>query len=181
MSSSAVGLILLDSALNPITSNQEALRILAFPTNPESIDRIDLFLRDKVQANLIQARKAPTDPTFVAQFGSGNRRYFCTAFSVEAHLSGPSNPAVVLLLERNAQPFLDMSRLAARFHLTPRERETVEYLLQGLPTKTIARRMKVSPSTVNAFLRMVMVKVGATSRSGVIGKFVHPNPKIPNN
>jgi DNA-binding CsgD family transcriptional regulator len=84
-------------------------------------------------------------------------------------------PAIVLLLEREAQPFFDMPHAAAEFDLTPREQETVEHLLRGLTTKEIADRMKISPSTVNAFLRLVMVKIGVNSRSAVVHRILrHP-------
>ncbi len=180
MSGSSVGFILLDSNMNPVASNPEALRILSFPTNPEHINRVDLFLRDKVRASLVSARRPSPVPTsspssFVPEFRSGNRRYLCTAFVLDRNSNGTASSSVVLLLERNAQSFVDMSRISAQFDLTPRERETVEHLVQGLTTKEIARRMNVSPSTVNAFLRMVMVKMGATTRSGVVGKVVRRN------
>jgi len=32
--------------------------------------------------------------------------------------------------------------------------------------------MSISPNTVKAFLRLIMVKMGVTSRSGVVGKIL---------
>ena len=32
--------------------------------------------------------------------------------------------------------------------------------------------MSISPNTVKAFLRVIMVKMGVTSRSGVVGKIL---------
>jgi len=37
-------------------------------------------------------------------------------------------------------------------------------------SKEIAERMKISPSTVKAFLRLVMVKMSVSTRSGIVGK-----------
>ena len=42
----------------------------------------------------------------------------------------------------------------------------------GLSSKEIASRMSISPNTVKAFLRVIMVKMGVTSRSGVVGKIL---------
>jgi DNA-binding CsgD family transcriptional regulator len=56
------------------------------------------------------------------------------------------------------------------FDFTPREKETVELLMQGLTSKEIAERLKISPNTVKAFVRLVMVKMGVTTRSAVVGK-----------
>ena len=38
-------------------------------------------------------------------------------------------------------------------------------LLRGLTSKEIADEMRISPSTVKSFLKLVMTKVGATSRT----------------
>jgi len=46
----------------------------------------------------------------------------------------------------------------------------VEFLLQGLTSKEIANRMGISPNTVKAFLRLVMVKMKVSTRSGIAGK-----------
>jgi DNA-binding CsgD family transcriptional regulator len=68
-----------------------------------------------------------------------------------------------------------LTEIAERFGLTARERETVQYLLEGLTSKEIAQRMKISPNTVKAFLRLVMVKMGVSTRSGIIGRIVGPS------
>jgi hypothetical protein len=48
----------------------------------------------------------------------------------------------------------------------------VEFLLQGLTSKEIATRMQISPNTVKAFVRLVMVKMKVSTRSGITGKVV---------
>ena len=63
------------------------------------------------------------------------------------------------------------SEISAQFGLTQREGEAVEFLLQGLTSKEIATRMQISPNTVKAFLRLVMVKMKVSTRSGIAGKF----------
>jgi DNA-binding CsgD family transcriptional regulator len=77
---------------------------------------------------------------------------------------------VALLLERNTTSSLVLEEIAKQFDLTQRERETVELLLQGLTSKEIASRMAISPNTVKAFLRLVMVKMGVSTRSGIVGR-----------
>jgi DNA-binding CsgD family transcriptional regulator len=42
-------------------------------------------------------------------------------------------------------------------------------LIQGLTNKEIAGRMNISPNTVRAFIRMVMGKLGVSTRSGIVG------------
>ncbi|PYU54649.1 MAG: hypothetical protein DMG55_30720, partial [Acidobacteria bacterium] len=44
--------------------------------------------------------------------------------------------------------------------------------VQGLTGKAIANRMNISPNTVKAFLRMIMIKMGVSSRSEVVIKII---------
>jgi DNA-binding NarL/FixJ family response regulator len=48
-------------------------------------------------------------------------------------------------------------------------------LLQGLSDKEIAERMKVSPNTVKAFLRLIMLKMEVTSRAEIVAKIMMTN------
>ncbi len=60
--------------------------------------------------------------------------------------------------------------MAEQFHLTSREREAVEFLSEGLTSKEIAQRMGISPNTVKVFLRLVMIKMGVSTRAGIVAK-----------
>ncbi|PYM61035.1 MAG: DNA-binding response regulator, partial [Candidatus Rokuibacteriota bacterium] len=63
-----------------------------------------------------------------------------------------------------------------QFNLTRREREALESLLQGLSNKEIASRMNVSPNTVKAFLRLIMLKMEVTSRAAIVAKIMMSSP-----
>ena len=67
-----------------------------------------------------------------------------------------------------------MSQVAARFRLTPREQETLELLAIGLTNKEIADRMKISANTVKSFLKLLMIKMGVSTRSGIVGRSLQP-------
>ena len=172
MRRSDVGMVVLSPSFEPLAANHEAVRILAYPTEPKSIRRVDTFLADKLRISLI-ARNGHR-PAVVSEFRSGKRRYTCSAYRLEGNLNSQA-ANMILLLQRPAQRYIDLSSFWAEYPLTPRERESVEFLVQGLTTKEIANRMKVSPSTVSAFLRLVMVKIGTSSRSGIVGKVVKPH------
>jgi DNA-binding CsgD family transcriptional regulator len=48
----------------------------------------------------------------------------------------------------------------------------------GLTSKEVATRMNISPNTVTAFLRLIMVKMGVTTRSGIVGKLFDQHGEI---
>jgi DNA-binding CsgD family transcriptional regulator len=89
---------------------------------------------------------------------------------VDCNRNSPVQPAFAVLLERDAAASTGLTEISAQFNLTQRERETVEFLLQGLTSKEIATRMQISPNTVKAFLRLVMVKMKVSTRSGIAGR-----------
>jgi len=164
------GFLILDSKLNPIACNQQAITILTFPNLADQVKRVSVFLADKIRFSLVN-RQSKDSLEFVKEFRSGNRRYNCRFF----HLDSPDKGSlVVLILERYSSRSAALSQLSQEFDLTVREQETVQLLLQGLTSKEIAARMDISPSTVKAFLRLVMVKMGVSTRSGIVGRIVGP-------
>jgi DNA-binding CsgD family transcriptional regulator len=170
---SQAGVLLLDPALNAVAANPDAIQILAFPGKPDRIKRLDVYLADRVRAILVEGRSESLE--FVREFRSGSRIYTCKAFRLDAPTKG-ARLIIALLLERTSSGrSAALSDICQRFDLTQRERETVELLLQGLTSKEIANRMNISPNTVKAFLRLVMVKMGVSTRAGIVGRVVSPS------
>jgi DNA-binding CsgD family transcriptional regulator len=166
------GFLLVGPTLSPIACNAEAVQILTFPNTPAKIRRLNTFLADKVRSSLVD-RQAGESLDFVKEFKSGKRRYICRTFRLNSHDS-EDGLAVAVLMERHSSGNTALSQISKQFDLTERERQTVELLLQGLTSKEIAARMSISPNTVKAFLRLVMVKMGVSTRSGIVGKVVGP-------
>ena len=166
-----VGLLLMDSSLSPISCNDEMIRILSFPDVPEHIRRLDVFLTDTIRARLLD-RQSPQHSRFVTEFVSGKRRYCCWVFHLDRHLKGASQPALELLLERSSSGLLFLLRMAQLFNFSQREKQAVELLLLGLSNKEIANRMNISPNTVNTFFRLIMIKMGVSSRSGILARMI---------
>jgi len=96
---------------------------------------------------------------------------------VDSGAEDPSHPSIAILLERGPSGLVAMSQVSRQFNLTQREREVLEYTLQGLNSKAIANRMNISRNTVRAFLRMIMVKTGVSSRSAMVGKIMMTQPQ----
>jgi DNA-binding CsgD family transcriptional regulator len=168
---SVAGLLLLDSALNLISSDREAVQILSYPEKTVDIRRLDALLNGRIRAAIRDVRSSDQS-SVTTEYTSGRRRYICRVFRLDSGSKGRGLPSVAVLLERSPSGLVPMSQICQRFNLSRRERETVEYLLQGLSSKEIADRMKISPNTVNTFFRLVMLKIGVSTRSGILAKMI---------
>jgi DNA-binding CsgD family transcriptional regulator len=166
----SAGFVLMDSSLSPISYNAEAVEVLGYPDKPANPRRSDMFLA-KICSTLLSKRPLG-DARFVTEFRSGRRRYFCRAFIVDAHANDAAHPSIAVLLERGPSGLVPLSKISQQFNLTQREGEALAYLLQGMSSKEIANRMNISPNTVKAFMRMIMIKTRVSSRSAVFGKII---------
>ena len=172
------GFLLLDSSLNVVAFNQEALQVFAFPEKIERLRYPAQFLADKVRTVLVNHRDAE-HVTFIKIYKSGMRRYTCRAFRLDGDDHTHARHWTALLVERYSAAIWTVPELAQQFDLTAREQQVVELLLQGMTSKEIATRMNISPNTVKAFLRLVMVKMDVSTRSGILGKMVGFSPLKP--
>jgi DNA-binding CsgD family transcriptional regulator len=168
----ALGFVVADSSLRPLSANHEAIAILLYPGASEPPHSFTEAFEKKIRSGLLRAQRLsssqnPTNP--VIQFKSGRREYLCRAFLLDHESNkGISDAAAVLVvMERRASGCLAMCQLTQQFNLTHREEEVLTLLLQGLSSKEMAGRMRISLNTVKAFIRLVMIKMGASSRSEI--------------
>lgn len=166
---SPLGFLLLDSAHRPIYFNPEAIRILTFSVRPGSLRPLKVIVAKKARSIFFRYHPSPRSDSFT-KFVSGQRCYLCRLIDLPWPPGSPSQHLVALLLERKPPRRGDASRVARRYNLTTREQKTVELLMKGLTSKEIASRMQVSPNTVKSHLRMVMIKMRVSTRSGIMGK-----------
>jgi DNA-binding CsgD family transcriptional regulator len=88
--------------------------------------------------------------------------------------------ALMNLIHRAIAPLLEPepSPLAQRFStLSPRLRETAEYLLTRLTEKEIASRMGLSPHTVHSYVKQIYVHVGVESRAELMAMSLQGSDK----
>ena len=166
---SSSGFLLLNSSRKPIFINPVASQILLYPQTIETNKNLCESLANKVESALFSQQHFCV-PSMITRFQSGKRSYLCRSFWVGKVNHAKSEPLLAVIFERSPERFVALSQLSERFHLTGREQEVSQYLLQGMTSKEIAMRMAISPNTVKAFLRLIMVKMGVSTRSGIVAK-----------
>ena len=173
---SSEGFLLLDPSMNPIFVNPAAAQILVYPQKPETRRNVDSDLASRIRLTLFSEQPS-NGSALVPKFQSGRRTYLCRSFRVSGMSNGDSQAALAVLFERgSAKSAASLARLSERFHLTTREQEVAQFLSQGLTSKEIGMRMQISPNTVKAFLRLIMVKMGVSTRSAIVGKALTTEP-----
>jgi DNA-binding CsgD family transcriptional regulator len=168
---SGVGFLMLDCSLIVVSFNAEAVGILGYPDNVATLASSTAVLTQEIRSKLVNWPFLG-ESVFATEFRSGRRRYFCRAFLVDSSPQSLTEPSIAILLERGPSGLVGLAQVCEQFNLTRREHEVLEYLLQGMGSKDIAKRMNVSPNTVKAFLRLIMIKMGVSSRSAIVGKIV---------
>ncbi len=170
-----MGLILLDSSLTPIAFNREAVSILNYAN--DSIPKQEPVPRLPVEI-LESARKSENSDgsNVVTYITAGKRRYVCQSCSLIGNEGLPSI-IIAILLHRNSTASEAISEVAIDFHLTERETQALSGICLGLSSKELAKRMDISPNTVKAFLRIIMVKMGVTTRAAVVAKILERNAR----
>ena len=161
------GFILADPELNPLYANEEAKKIVTYPEDPRRFPSAWALMRERIFTLKSKQNSSLASASHV-EFLSGRRKYVGLAIPL-AKWGRPPAAAVAVVLERSGAASQGAAELSESFHLTEREREVVELLIQGLTNKEIAGRMNISPNTVRAFIRMVMGKLGVSTRSGIVG------------
>ena len=164
----STGLALLSLDFKLLYADASAITILSYPDPPKD----PAGLQKRVDALVEEARGSPT-PVPSQLFASGRRTYACRVMRLEPQHPSAKAAAIALLFERVHRREVDYLLAAgALFHLSPRQRETVWGVMQGLTTKEIAAQMGVSPHTVKQFIRQSMDKLGVTTRAGIVGRVV---------
>src|SRR5438552_10508143 len=157
-----LGFLLLASDLRLLYLNPAATQILAYPDTPPSIGPLDSFLLRKIRAVFFANGN---NGQFASEFLSGRRRYLSRVYCLSPPSNqAPDHPALAVILERVSRTSFDAAQVAAQYHLTPREWETLQYLMEGLTNKEIGHRMNISPNTVKGYLMLIMMKLGVSMR-----------------
>jgi DNA-binding CsgD family transcriptional regulator len=160
-----MGVLLLDRDLRPCGAT-EAARSWFSALNPAGIpfpDGIPGLVWSVVGRLIAHERGEDTRraPRVRAHTGAGS-----WALVEAARLDGASAGIAVSIRAAGVEDVLGLVSLASG--LTPRERELVTLLLEGLDTRELAERLFISRHTVQDHLKSVFEKVGVRSRRELV-------------
>jgi DNA-binding CsgD family transcriptional regulator len=163
------GFILTNAEGKPLYANAKAKTIVTYPEGPRRFPSAwAALMRQRIFTPTGKQSSSLASSSHV-EFLSGRRKYVGLAIRLAKWRRPPAAASVAVVLERNDAASRGAAEVSKSFRLTERERGVVEHLIQGLTNKEIAGRMNISPNTVRAFIRMVMGKLGVSTRSGIVG------------
>jgi DNA-binding CsgD family transcriptional regulator len=170
------GFVLMDLALRPIAMDWGATCILEACTREEHVRSQNGPESSQNVPTLRHIRQLATqEPSNQKKrFHIGNQIYSARTYRLLPQTASFPE-AIAVLLRRECDAADVVLEAAAAYDLTQREREVVRGLAMGLTSKEIAAQMGISPATVSSFLHLVMVKVGAPNRAGIVAKLVSEN------
>jgi DNA-binding CsgD family transcriptional regulator len=162
------GLIVMDMTLQTIVFDRGAASILN-RTDAKDAKQDKDFCIPKEIMDVIRSRKPAEVCSVKTRCRIGKSEYLCRVHIVEPQDGLLMQPIVVLHLERDSANDA-LNDLASSSKLTAREVEALKGIIKGLTSKEMGRRMNISPNTVRAFLRLIMIKMGVTTRGEVFAK-----------
>lgn len=120
--------------------------------------------------NLLNTRnKSDGTPLFLTAHG---REYSCRVFELKPWSDDIVPPVTALYFRQEKSVMETVFQVSEEYHLTDREQEALIGVAMGLSSKELAVRMNISPNTVKAFLRLVKIKMGSSTRAGIVGKLI---------
>lgn len=170
---SRLGLIILNRALQPLAADHGARMILAdCDGHPEDLSSTDVADIPPAVAELLRSRSWTSVSGTSVMLRGSDANYKCTLFRVESQTPAPDPAMMVLHFERGISPEDAIHHIAESCNLTLRELEVLRGLSMGMTSKEIAAQLEISPNTVKSYIRLIMVKIGVTTRSGIVGKLL---------
>ena len=164
------GVILMDRFLQPIGMDDGAQEILN-----DIGDGLKTTFQGRLPKSLLDACR-----TMGLQGNDGLRvhvagrshGYMCRIHRIAPSAPFPHETLVMIHITREFSTRRAILTLSQRYRLSPREEEILLSLTEGLASKEIAQKLRISPNTVKTYLRLIMMKMGVTTRSAIMGKLL---------
>ena len=111
-----------------------------------------------------------SEACFIELIKSGLRLYTVRGLvlSGHQHTEQGNETIFMFILERVCPDRLNLPLVARQWHLNNREQDMVRLLLEDKGNKEIAHTLHLSIDTVKGYMKLLMRKLGVTSRTGII-------------
>ena len=165
------GLVLLDASLKPVAFDRGAMTIL----NGSQAHHENLHREISIPKEILDVIKNhnPLDLASVRlHFWTSSGKYSLRAYRIEPQAETLTEPLVALHFVRASSAETAVRDVGAQYHLTEREQQALIGIVSGLSSKQLAAQMKISPNTVKAYIRLIMVKMGVESRAEIAAKLL---------
>lgn len=172
------GMVILTMSLEPIGADDGAIAILSRSNldDPTLDDNLDarISIPNEIREILGRNNLENNANAFITKmhFRMGKEVYNCRVFVMQPHDMEEGQPMLALHMQRDTSVPNAIEMVSSQYHLTDREQEVLRGIAVGLTSKETAERMNISPNTVKSFLRIIMIKMGAATRSGIVGKLL---------
>jgi DNA-binding CsgD family transcriptional regulator len=166
------GVVVADLSLEPIAMDRGAIAILTDIQQRSGGGEASSSLPSQITERL-KGFTAQESSGFRIQLRGERYEYSCRLYVLEPLNRVFTKQMVMLHLQRGSSANDAICQLAAECSLTDREEQVIVGISMGLTSKELAERMNISPNTVRAFLRLIMVKMGVTTRSAIVGKLLN--------
>ena len=103
---------------------------------------------------------------------SNKHFYGICAFRLASGSQEGRESVIAVLVEGVSTQRLDLYRLndSDLFHFSPREIEVIKVLQLGMTDKMIAAELKISPGTVQGYVKSIRGKLGVSTRTAILHK-----------
>lgn len=175
----APGLILLDGDGEVISCSAGAKRWIECLPEPPSRGSLPVAITSVASAAL--ARSRVDDPaagsSVVVRSPDGGW------ISVHGMVTGTGRALKAAVVIESAHPDRIAPLLMSVHGLTPREQEVTRLVLEGWPTTQLARRLEITPHTVQQHLKSIFEKVGVRSRRALVAALFYESfhPRVQDN
>ena len=174
-----------------VFQNQEATKILTYSSaaikeNEPFPEILSLCSKWKNLLNKKSKKMAASDkdseheksstPIFLEMIKSGRRRYVVRGMVLLGQKSETEEVNYLFLLDRITPEKINIPFIARQWQLSPREQDIVRLLLEDRSNKEIAHMLALSINTIKAYLKMLMRKLNASSRAGIVSCVLTKQP-----
>jgi DNA-binding CsgD family transcriptional regulator len=168
------GLMLLNMTLDRAALDSGARKLLSRPNEPDNQMDVACYIPEPVK-DFIRQNIGESEPARMA-FPIGGQQYMWRAYRLDSQHSLTTEPLIVLHVEKVEADLDPIHEVASRYNLSERECETLRGVSMGLGSKELADLMGIKPNTVKAFVRVVMLKMGVSTRAEAVATLFKCGP-----